>query len=407
MKTYVVFFLLILFSYCSVHAAPPKNTCPVILVHGFSGWGPEEMEGYNYWGGRYDLRGYLEKRGFDVYVASVGPFSSNWDRAVELFYNIRGGQVDYGEDHSLAHNHTQRPAGRVYDDPLYPQWNAANPVHLIGHSMGGQTVRMLSALMVGKTDEFRDVLRDENGALFTPGEGWIKTITTIAAPHNGSSLFSLIDERAILAATILTIADLDIRDWVSDSVYDFDLDQWNLEIADNETLFNFIERVEKTLGSSEDFSFSELSPEGARAFNERVNFETVDPTASYFSYSNQQTFTEYYGTYYYPSAKMNIDLRPFAYLIGFTPLDMDPFGIGPQWRENDGVVNTFSMTAPLLGCNDTYAFYNGQVRKGIWNYMGKIDMDHTDISSKTRFYRRHKQVQLFYEALLTFLTLQE
>ena len=32
-----------------------QNTDPVILIHGFLGWGREEMAGYYYWGGLMDL----------------------------------------------------------------------------------------------------------------------------------------------------------------------------------------------------------------------------------------------------------------------------------------------------------------------------------------------------------------
>jgi triacylglycerol esterase/lipase EstA (alpha/beta hydrolase family) len=32
-----------------------QNNYPIVLVHGFAGWGPEEIMGYNYWGGFYDI----------------------------------------------------------------------------------------------------------------------------------------------------------------------------------------------------------------------------------------------------------------------------------------------------------------------------------------------------------------
>ena len=44
-----------------------------------------------------------------VATAVVGPFSSNWDRAVELFYQIKGGCVDYGAAHAAANNHYEKP----------------------------------------------------------------------------------------------------------------------------------------------------------------------------------------------------------------------------------------------------------------------------------------------------------
>ncbi len=53
------------------------------------GWGKDEMAGYKYWGGKNDYATYLREKGFEVYTASVGPVSSNWDRAVELFYQIK------------------------------------------------------------------------------------------------------------------------------------------------------------------------------------------------------------------------------------------------------------------------------------------------------------------------------
>ncbi len=63
-----------------------KNNYPIVLIHGFIGWGPEEMGGYNYWGGDYSYVEYLDSLGYEIYNVSVGPISSNWDRAVEAYY---------------------------------------------------------------------------------------------------------------------------------------------------------------------------------------------------------------------------------------------------------------------------------------------------------------------------------
>ena len=87
------------------------NNNPVVLVHGFAGFGRSEMLGYKYWGGLTDLEQQLQARYGDQIVKSavVGPFSSNWDRAVELFYQIKGGCVDYGALHASANGHLQKP----------------------------------------------------------------------------------------------------------------------------------------------------------------------------------------------------------------------------------------------------------------------------------------------------------
>ena len=88
-----------------------QNQHPIILVHGFMGWGRDEMGSYRYWGGKNDIENELTKNGFEVYTSNVGPISSNWDRAVELFYQIKGGQIDYGRGHSKSFGLIQKPIG--------------------------------------------------------------------------------------------------------------------------------------------------------------------------------------------------------------------------------------------------------------------------------------------------------
>ena len=135
-------------------AALAANTDPVILVHGFAGFGRNELLGYKYWGGFTDLQVQLQAKYSNQLVATavMGPFSSNWDRAVELFYQIKGGCVDYGALHSAANSHLERPKaishnGRTCYPGLYPAWDASHPVHLVSHSMGGQTARMLVQML--------------------------------------------------------------------------------------------------------------------------------------------------------------------------------------------------------------------------------------------------------------------
>ena len=73
---------------------PPRNTHPIVLVGGFSVWGREEIFGLKYWGGTRDLQEDLRAEGFPVLTAAPGPFSSNWDRACEVYAILKGGRVD-------------------------------------------------------------------------------------------------------------------------------------------------------------------------------------------------------------------------------------------------------------------------------------------------------------------------
>jgi hypothetical protein len=54
-----------------------------------------------------------EKKDDRVLVPDLGSLTSIHDRARELFYYLKGGQVDYGEEHSKVFGHTR--FGRTYD----------------------------------------------------------------------------------------------------------------------------------------------------------------------------------------------------------------------------------------------------------------------------------------------------
>ena len=57
-----------------------NTQAPVIFVHGFLGFGPDEaFSAFHYWGGLTDIVKDLNNQGYVAYAASVGPISSNWD----------------------------------------------------------------------------------------------------------------------------------------------------------------------------------------------------------------------------------------------------------------------------------------------------------------------------------------
>ncbi|MCG9837513.1 lipase, partial [Staphylococcus argenteus] len=81
----------------------PLNKYPVVFVHGFLGLVGDNAPALypNYWSGnKFKVIEELKKQGYNVHQASVGAFSSNHDRAVELYYYIKGGRVDYGAAHA-------------------------------------------------------------------------------------------------------------------------------------------------------------------------------------------------------------------------------------------------------------------------------------------------------------------
>ncbi|MBQ4194708.1 MAG: hypothetical protein II622_01240 [Thermoguttaceae bacterium] len=74
-----------------------------IFVHGLFGWGESDPV-YRYfpqWGmGSGNVVRDLRRQGYDCFAPAVGPLSSAWDRACELYAWLTGTRTDYGAAHS-------------------------------------------------------------------------------------------------------------------------------------------------------------------------------------------------------------------------------------------------------------------------------------------------------------------
>lgn len=355
----------------SSEAAVSKR--PIILVHGLAGVERKEGDSSFYWGGPMDLQEELiQKGGFDVRTAFVGPFSSNWDRACELYAYIKGGTVDYGGAHALEHNHARY--GRTYPG-LYPEWGELDEnaqvraIHIISHSQGGQTARMLAHLL--KYGDVREqAYNGENGIspLFTGDKSWVVGIMTISTPHNGTFLSSPISASDQLLRFVMMLPVLFGRNG-NFFIWDNHLDQWgdvfnggvdNLQLLDKK----FIEVVKN------DNAFYDLSPEGAANLN---RFVKTDPDVYYFSWATVKS-----------RADMLIQSN-YMYLttlyLSTLPYEDTPFSLlSSEWSRNDGIVNSASMRGPSLGLMHPIVFWDGVPHRGVWNYMGDLEgVDHGDI----------------------------
>ncbi len=337
------------------------NDYPIVLLHGFAGWGPDEMLGYNYWGGLDDLEEYLNSRGHPAMTATVGPFSSNWDRACELYAYIKGGTVDYGKAHAAEHGHDRY--GRTFEG-IYPEWDADHPIHILGHSMGGQTMRVLVQLLEeGSPEERAQTPASELSPLFLGGtadggSGWVMSATSLATPHDGTTLTdhvtSLIPMSQDILAAVSAAAD-------GNGVYDFKLDQWGLTRRSGESWDQFADRVWNSglWEDTKDLCIWDLSRPGAEDLNSWVE---AAPEVYYFSISNECTYRGFFSFKYYPRFYMNPALQPLALTMGHN----DSWSL----RETDGVVNTASMDGPELGSSDAIVEYDGTAEKGVWNHLG-------------------------------------
>jgi triacylglycerol lipase len=359
------------------------NDYPLVLVHGFMGWGREELLGFKYWGGLGDLQETLEQAGHRTHTGVVGPFASNWDRACELYAQIKGGTVDYGQAHATMHDHARY--GRTFPG-LYPEWGTVDEhgrvrkIHLIGHSQGGQTVRVLTALLEQGAATERDVTpATERSPLFDGGKSWVHSVTTLAAPHDGTSLVAGIDSLLpLIRAGLLGVAAL--AGVQSEALpYDFKLEQWGLRREPDESFPDYWRRVEQSpIWRSRDVSVWDLSPDGAQELNRRF---PAQREVYYFSWATSATVPLWPSRHHVPLPTMQLRFWANALFMGaYTRDEPGLVVIDARWWENDGMVNTRSMAGPTLGSSDRIVPYRDPPRRGVWNDRGVLSgWDHLDI----------------------------
>ncbi|WP_374580310.1 esterase/lipase family protein [Pseudoduganella sp.] len=406
MKTLATIALATLLAASPVHAA---NNDPVVLVHGFLGFGTDSFAatGFKYWGGFNDVAAHMRSGGRPVFTAAVGPVSSNWDRAVELYYQIKGGCADYGARHAAEHaaaGHIQKPAGKCWAaDPannpnnyplaLYPQWDAQHPVHFVSHSQGGQTIRTLVQLLENGPPSGAG--SEGDGALYAGGKtGWVKSASTISSPHNGTTLRDVVVDFvpmvSELAGSIVGLAGLGGS---SGNGFKFRLEQYGLAQAPGESIGDYMGRTRGAPFwqlSNRDAAQWDLGPDGAAQLNAWVK---TSPNVYYFSIGSRATEQGSWccnntdrvvapfqnSAYQYARNDMIFFLKNAAgewVVPSILQRGMGSYR-SAEWYANDGVVNTNSMRAPA---GQAQHQFNGTPVKGSWNYLGYYDHhDHFDV----------------------------
>lgn len=337
-----------------------------VFVHGLSGWGHYDARNkfFPYWGMKNgSLIKKLNKEGFCAYDASVAPHGSAWDRACELYAQLTGSITDYGAEHSARCGHPRY--GRDFSkEPLIPQWDEKHKINILGHSFGGVTVRLLAHLMAeGSLAEQEATPADELCPLFAGSHSdWIYSVTTLAAPHNGTSAYHIPDEETKTKSWIQKNVEKSYAP-KKDGRADYDYADFDMHIQNADKINSWLKTI---------------------------------PEAYYFSFACSATLPAEDGSQVPDPKKMEKIFQKTAAKLGrFEGLTPDGIELGKEWQENDGLVNTISARAPGHSPSKEFS-ENEKIEKGIWYIMPVYDGDHMSMQGGfsvkkdiTAFYINH------------------
>ncbi|KAJ3106120.1 hypothetical protein HDU97_006937 [Phlyctochytrium planicorne] len=334
------------------------NSYPIVMVHGLLGWGEKPILGFiNYWGGfTSDLVGRLRDSGYTVHVPAMGPASSNWERACELYAQITGARVDYGIARSKRFGHAR--FGNDYTGRgLFPEFakSPSNKIHMIGHSMGGPTGRMFIHLMAFGAQEEVDAAKAA-GVPVSPffatdkEESYVSSFASVAGVLRGSTLDDIMysNGQAVeftigLAKALVGVNNLGIN------IYDFQLGHWGLNPKGDESFEEYITRIYSswwfTSQSNAMFDLTVAATKGPL-----LSFVKNSPDTTYFSFTGDATYDAFGNSFAYP------DTLPFLKSnVNLLGTYENATLLGPnsrEWRPNDGLVSVISTKGDNSGYSD-------------------------------------------------------
>ena len=377
----------------STHQAQFKNQYPVVFVHGFLGFAGDNQFSLapKYWGGtKYNIDRNLTNEGYNVHEANIGAFSSNYDRAVELYYYVKGGRVDYGAAHAAKYGHHRY--GRTYKG-IMRNWEPGKKIHFIGHSMGGQTIRQMEEFLRNGNQEEIEYQRQHGGTisdLFTGGkDNMVASITTLGTPHNGTPAADKIGTRKLVKETINRIGRLSGG---KDVDIDLGFSQWGLKQQPNESYIDYAERVSKSkIWNTEDQAVNDLTTQGAEKINQQTS---LNPNIVYTTYTGSATHTGPLGNEL-PNSSEILLLNLTSRIIGKDA--------NKEIRPNDGVVPVISSQHPSNQAFKKVDDHTPATDKGVWQVRPvQYDWDHLDLVGMDAFDLTHtgRELGQFYLGIM-------
>ena len=241
--------------------------------------------------------------------------------------------------------------------------------------MGGQTARMLQYLLEAEVfEDASDKNKEKSKLLGESNRGWISSVTSLATPHDGSTLADIVTKTFPFVQYFIGLAGV-----VGTNFYNFDLSQWNLIRGPDETWSSYVRRMRTHKAwDTKNISAWDLSLEGAAELNSYLN---ASSDIYYFSFVFSATSKDELTGYHLPNKDVFLLIRSRAKLLGSKIVfKSDGSETDSTWWENDGIVNVRSMKGPTSGQNGPDPIVpfvkSDPLMQGQWYSFDKINLDH-------------------------------
>ncbi len=380
--------------------AEKANNYPFIMVHGLGGWGQYDAitESYPYWGagagmseGTGDFVELLRDNGYEAYAVSVGPVNSAWDRACEIYAQLTGTVVDYGEAHSKVHNHER--FGRSFEGNalMGRVWSPDEPINLIGHSFGGPASRLFASLMAYGDEAEMAATGKDTSPLFTGGHSkTVHSVITLSGCHNGSQIANLIVDPVVPLFMIAVMVSFNYAFGDPSGGMYSDMALSHFGLSPDETtgkvkfsfkrIFNYVK--------AKDNAGVDLTVGGSQELNEKIK---MSPDTYYYSVSGTVTEENKWGRQVKTHDTTSIFNGTTWLLSNSQGLIIDGIVMDKEWANNDGMVPLKSALYPLDEKDNAFSYEaalaENSIKPGSWYYTKTIyGMDHGDYCGTTDDY---------------------
>ena len=420
---------LILIPPMQVRADDDPAQLPTVFVHGYTGWG--SYDGLNdiapYWGlFTGDILEELNDSGYRCYAASVGPLSSAWDRACELYAQLTGTRTDYGIYHSKKYGH-DRYGEDFTGKALIPgfTWDADHKINLVGHSFGGTACRMFIDLLYDGAPEEVEASRaagETVSPLFTGGHtGMVYSLTTVSTPFNGSSFQQACPISKLFWPQAFKSVGTAL-DITGTGLYDTMLEQFGIGYDPDQSVVDAMNDVlDSDFDTHYDSAFNDLSIMKATDMNRTLELRS---DIYYFSHYGTKTPENALTGTKTPAIDMIPTLMYFSqqmclytgvtedyYLDGYGSaqqrVSVTPIVLDEEWQTNDSIVNEISARCPFYVKADGTKVYDAHVdytesmtyQKGKWTIFPVHDLDHIGIIGGFFMESPSEVHQLYYDIM--------